>query len=590
MSVRLDCGGRSGKAALQRAPWRQITHTEQVAGKQGKRSYNPSEVISMATSGLQTRLLSSLTKVFADEDLQAQALRRATCLRGEVFSFQLAYRSDSMLRDLQVEVASDMQQHILLRCVGLAPSEFPGAHFDDNVLRTTPGLYPDPLLPMGERLPAPPGQWRSLWVTVRVPKRMAAATYTIELTLVSGGTRIGGDSFTLEVLPATLPAQKLKHTSWFHADCIATHYGVDAWSRQHWGLVDRFVRNAVDHGINMLLTPLFTPPLDTRVGGERPTVQLVDVRRAGEGYRFDFSRLDRWVRMADAAGVGFFEMSHLFTQWGAAHCPKIVASDNGKERKIFGWKDNASGRKYRAFLDQFLPQLVNYIDRRGLRKRCYFHVSDEPHADHLESFGAAAAMMQRHLQGFPFIDALSNVEYYDRGLVSLPIPASNHIEPFVERGIKDLWTYYCVSQWQGVSNRFFCMPSARNRILGSQLYRYNLAGFLQWGFNFWYAQYSTHAIDPFKVTDAGGNFPSGDAFLVYPGTDGPLDSLRGEVFREALQDQRALQLLESRQGRDKTVKLLERGLDEPITMTRYPQDAAWLLRMRERLNRRIAAL
>ena len=544
----------------------------------------------MVQPSLQTRLLSSLTKVFADEDLQAPACRRATCLRGEVFSFQLAYRAQRLCRDLQVEVESDLERHIQVRAVGLAPSELPGTNFDDDVLRTTPGLYPDPLLCLGERLPAPPGQWRSLWVTVRVPARIRAGTYEIGLALTSDGRPLGGGTFRLQILAATLPAQKLKHTSWFHTDCIATHYSVDVWSRQHWDLVDRFVRNAVDHGINMLLTPLFTPPLDTRVGGQRPTVQLVDVRRSKERYSFDFQRLDRWVRMADAAGVRYFEMSHLFTQWGAAHCPKIVAHENGRQRQIFGWNQNASGRRYRAFLDQFLPALVNYIDRRRLRRRCFFHVSDEPHTDHLASFAAAAGLVHGHLQGFPFIDALSNVEYYDRGLVRHPIPAIDHIEAFVERGVPDLWTYYCVSQWNQVSNRFFCMPSSRNRILGAQLYRYDLAGFLHWGFNFWYTQYSTRAIDPFRVTDAGGNFPSGDAFLVYPGPEGPLDSIRGEVFREALQDQRALVLLQSRQGRQKTVRLLERGLDEPITMTHYPRGADWLLRMRERCNRRIAAL
>ena len=77
---------------------------------------------------------------------------------------------------------------------------------------------------------------------------------------------------------------------------------------------------------------------------------------------------------------------------------------------------------------------------------------------------------------------------------------------------------------------------------------------------------------------------------MYPGPEGPIDSIRGEVFREALQDQRALELLQKRQGRDRTVKLLERGLDEPITMTGYPREAVWLLRMRDRVNQRIAAL
>jgi hypothetical protein len=542
---------------------------------------------------LQTRLISSLEKVFADEELAAPAHRRATCLRGEVVSFQLAYRSATMRRDLRVAVDSPLIRHVQVRTVGLAPSQLPGTQFDDNVLRTAPGLYPDPLFAVDEegRLPAPPDQWRSLWITVRVPSRQKAGTYPIEVSLSSGGRRVSGATFQLQVLPVTLPAQRLLHTSWFHTDCIATLYGDDVWSPAHWKRVEQFAANAVDHGINMLLTPLFTPPLDTQVGGARPTVQLVDVTVTGKDrYRFGFGRLDRWVKMADAAGVKHFEMSHLFTQWGAAHCPKIVATEKGREKKIFGWKDRAAGKRYTAFLDQFLPALVRWIDRRGLRRRCWFHVSDEPHANHLESFGAAAAIVHRHLQGFPFIDALSSVDYYDRGLVQHPIPASNHIEPFVERGIEELWTYYCVSQWKGVSNRFFCMPSARNRILGSQLYRYDLAGFLHWGYNFWYTQFSTRPLDPFRETDAGGNFPSGDAFLVYPGDDGPVDSIRGEVFREALQDQRALQLLEGRQGREKTVALLERGLTKRITMTQYPRDAAWLLAMRDRVNRRIAAL
>jgi len=511
-------------------------------------------------------------------------------LRGEVFSFQVAYRAQGFVKGLDVEVVSELGHHIDVRAVGLVPSEFPGARFDDNVLRTTPGLYPDPLYALERGVDAPPGQWRALWVRVRVPQRRVVGKKTIEIRLCKDGVLQGSEVFTLDVVPVALPAQKLIHTNWFHADCVASAYGDAVWSRAHWARLEQFVESAVEHGINLLLTPLFTPPLDTQVGGERPTVQLVDVEKDGDHYRFNFRRLGRWVDMAERCGMRYFEMSHLFTQWGAAHCPKIVAQERGKERKIFGWKDRASGEKYRNFLDQFLPQLVRFIKKRGLGKRCYFHVSDEPHADHLEAFSQAAAIVHKHLRGFPFIDALSNIEYYERGLVRHPIPASNHIEPFVEKGVKNLWTYYCVSQWDQVSNRFFCMPSARNRVLGAQLYKYALAGFLHWGFNFYYAQYSTRSVNPFVETDAGRAFPSGDAFLVYPGPDGPIESIRGQVLVEALQDQRALQLLEKLQGRAKTVKLLEKGTDGEITMKRYPRDMAWLLKMRERCNRSIATL
>ena len=46
----------------------------------------------------------------------------------------------------------------------------------------------------------------------------------------------------------------------------------------------------------------------------------------------------------------------------------------------------------------------------------------------------------------------------------------------------------------------------------------------------------------------------------------------------------ALQLLESLIGREKTIELLEQGIDTPITFTEYPHSDEWQLQMRERIN------
>ena len=146
------------------------------------------------------------------------------------------------------------------------------------------------------------------------------------------------------------------------------------------------------------------------------------------------------------------------------------------------------------------------------------------------------------------------------------------------------WTYYCCGQYKGTSNRFMAMPSYRNRVLGLQLYKFGCVGFLQWGFNFWYSQYSKRRINPFEETDAGEAFPSGDSFVVYPGENGqPLVSLRYKVFYDAFQDLRALKLLESKIGREKTLALLENGT--PISFKDYPHSAEWLLETRERINK-----
>ena len=115
--------------------------------------------------------------------------------------------------------------------------------------------------------------------------------------------------------------------------------------------------------------------------------------------------------------------------------------------------------------------------------------------------------------GFHTIDALSDVGFCEKGLVDLFAPGTNCMEPFLERGMEGLWTYYCTGQWKEVSNRFMAMPSARTRILGVQLYLYKISGFLHWGFNFYNSQYSIKHINPYAVTDAGEAFPSGDALF-----------------------------------------------------------------------------
>lgn len=553
--------------------------------------------MSDGSPAFEIRCLSSLSKVFADQELQDPEVNSGSALWNEVYSFQVAYRSQDTLKNIQVSVQSDWLPYISLRAVGLSPSELPTYRNPDvGYLRTTPGLYPDVLAPIAEGPHAVVGQWRSVWVTVELPPMRESGSAgkrvsgTIALSFATKeGEPLGEAIHTLDVLPAEMPPQKLLHTQWFHSDCIATQYGVEVFSEEHWRLIEAYAVNAFRHGINLLLTPLFTPPLDTAIGHERPTVQLVGVEKTGEhAYRFDFSKLDRWVDMCGRIGIRNFEFSHLFTQWGAKHAPKIIASVNGEDKRIFGWDTDAAGDEYRLFLDQFLPELVAFIRERGLENHVYFHVSDEPIMDHMENYRKASELLKKHLSDFPFLDALSNYEFYKHGLVDIAIPSNDHIEDFIEQKVEPLWTYYCCAQSDKVSNRFFSLPSYRNRIIGLQFYKFGVQGFLHWGFNFWYSQYSIKPIDPYRVTDADVAFPSGDAFAVYPGVDGPIDSLRWEVFREAQQDLRALELLESLAGKERAMALIEDGLNEPITFDSYPHSADWLLQCRARINAAIA--
>ena len=541
---------------------------------------------------VELRLISSLEKVFWDEELRAPLCAGITALRGERVSFQAACRlTDEEWADIAARVEAPLPAEIYE--VGVVPVTLPAYSLRDKAyLRTTPGLYPDPLYPHRGELSLVQGQWRSLWVSLTVPQDMPAGVVSLRLVLSRAGRpgeKLAEADFRVEVIPASLPEQTLLHTEWFHCDCLATRYRVPVFSEAHWSLIDSYMENAAAYGINMILTPLFTPPLDTAVGEERPTVQLVEVRRQGSGYIFGFERLERYMALAEKHGIRRFEMAHLFTQWGAAAAPKIMAEIDGEERRIFGWDTDAGSVEYVAFLRAFLRALRGYLDGTGRSDRCWFHISDEPSLDMLEAYRRAKESIAEELEGFPIIDALSSYAFYEKGVVARPIPSNDHIEEFLAHGVKPLWTYTCCAQKVDVSNRFMAMPSARNRVLGCQLFKYDIEGFLQWGYNFWYSRESRREIDPFIETGGGDAFPAGDAFLVYPGPDGrPIPSLRQLVFHEGLQDLRALRLLETLTSHEEAVALLEEA--GRVGFRDYPRSAAWLLAMRERVNRRIAEL
>ena len=237
---------------------------------------------------------------------------------------------------------------------------------------------------------------------------------------------------------------------------------------------------------------------------------------------------------------------------------------------------------------EYLPALREVLRREGIEQNTYFHISDEPSGEHIEAYKAARKVVEPYLKGCIIMDALSEYAFYESGAVTKPVPANNAIEPFLEHKVPGLWTYYCIGQYKDVSNLFMAMPSARARIFAEQLYKYHIEGILQWGYNFYNSQYSRYAVNPFEHTDADGFTLSGDAFQVYPGPDGkPLESIRLMVILHMLQDLRAFEMLEGLTSYEYVMGLMEDGLDQPITFSRYPRSDGYILNLRERVNREI---
>ena len=534
--------------------------------------------------------VSSLQRVFLDGKCELDEINGGSALKGERFSYQIAYKSDDRFF-AEIAVESALSDYISIRAVGNVPSELPVYPRDfEYSERSEAGLFPDVLYPVeNNTLLVKANNYYALWITAELPENVEAGQYDIRIKFLNGEKCAAESVFCLNIIDAVLPKQEMIYTQWFHCDSIANYYNAPVFGDRFWTLTESFIKTAVHTGINMLLTPVFTPPLDTEVGGERLSVQLVDVSVGDGKYEFGFDKFVRWLRLAESCGIQYFEISHLFTQWGAKFAPKIIAEVDGEKKQIFGWNTPADSDEYIAFLQAFLPELVRVIDGLGIRKQTFFHISDEPNEEQIESYSKAKSIVAPLLDGFKVIDALSDYEFYKSGTVSHPIPCTTEIESFIERGFPHPWTYYCCGQGGELSNRFFGMPLSATRMIGFQLFKYGIEGFLQWGFNFYNSQLSKRSIDPFSVTDADGAFPSGDAFTVYPGENGALESVRSEVFFEALQDMRAMSLLAQKIGKETAVSLIENKFGK-ITFTQYPRGFRNMLMLRKNINRELDIL
>lgn len=544
------------------------------------------------------KIVSSLEKVFCTDALEKfETLTSASTFVGERFSCQLLVHFEDpecvIAPSVWLSFDGELAPYVNVREVCEVPVKLPvfPNRKDENYLSTAPGLYPDLLLPspFGEEHPLMVGLTKSLWLTVTIPDGLSGEK-TLSVSLRDkDGKELLASSLTLDILPVKLPDHEMKITQWFHCDSLATYYGVETFSEAHWRIVEAYARASRAMGNNMILTPIHTPPLDTAVGGERPTVQLVGIVYDGANYSFDFTLLDRWIETMDAIGFRYFEMAHLFTQWGAAHAPKIMVWQDGALVRRFGWETDALGEEYAAFLGEYLTALCAHLDDLGVRERCYFHVSDEPDPQHVPAYTRAKALVKPYIGNSPIMDASWNYDLYRDGVMDIAISPNDMIKPFLDGEVKGLWTYYCCGQCLGVANNLIAMPAYRTRSLAAQFYKYRIAGFLQWGFNFYNTRESIGRINPFLDPSAGDWVPAGDPFIVYPAPDGtPYESLRYCVFAELLSELRLFLLHESYYGREETLGLIEEHLGE-VTFDRCATSARGHLALHEALASRIKA-
>jgi hypothetical protein len=525
---------------------------------------------------MQSWLASSLVRHYPASPARRCDSLRLEAARGEQVSFQIAFRTEGEVRDVTAVVESPDSLGVQVRRVGCVPVPHHNTETSPEELDgfgLVPGLVPDPLFPDGT-VKAGPYETNAFWLTVRVPAEAKPGPHRISVTLTAEGEDPATLGAEVVVHPAAIePRRDFPATQWFYADALCDRYGVEPFEDAFWPIVERYLANLAAHNIDTSHVPIFTPPTD---GVKRPN-QLLNVRRDSARYSFDWKLVRKWTEVARRQGLSRLEWVHLFTQWGAKYAIRVYEG-NGRGEKLL-WDPETPGLSptYRDFLAQFLPEFKRFLDDENLLDCSLFHLSDEPHGEEpLRNYRAARAMLRELAPWMRVMDALSDITFAREGLTDMPIALVAEAPSFAREGY-DHWVYFWAGPRGRYAQRLLDTPLVKTRMLGWLFYANKACGFLHWSYNYWYKTQTRELIDPYSINDALAwpNWAHGDPFMVYPGENGPIDSLRWEVFAESLQDYALLQTA----GLDPD----DPSLADIESYADFPREEAWILDRRRRL-------
>ena len=335
----------------------------------------------------------------------------------------------------------------------------------------------------------------------------------------------------IEVYPAIVPAAgKLEVTNWFNIANMASRHGIEMWSEEHWEMIRRYAQLMRRARQNHFWV----------------TLGMIGISKDADGaYSFDFSRAERLIRLFLGLGFTHIDGGHLITRTSFGAPFFVLATDRNVR---------ATSVEAYDFYAQYLPAWRDFLKENGWLGRLVQHIGDEPLEQSAPDYRIVAGVVRKYLPEVKIIDAVEIAEL--GGAVDIWVPKNSYYEAHIEQFEKHrrygdtVWFYTCCFPGGHYMNRLLDVPLLRTRLLHWGNYRYDLKGFLHWGFNMYKASQ-----DPFEENcpshgaDGKDNLPAGDTHIAYPGPDGPWPSVRLEAQGRGAEDFELLMILAERDKR-----------------------------------------
>lgn len=483
-----------------------------------------------AGAATEIAVLGPLQRVFESTPLPmtAQQSIRLWAARGEYESAQIGIHSSNPIRVMRVESTAlrNAKSGRVIPSTAFSYA-FPAMVYlrshtsatpDSELEGVAPGWYPDPL----EQKPSLRiAGTRSIWITWHVPE-VPAGDYSgnVVVTIDNAVHRI---PVNVHVWNFSLPRQPSLYVSlWLHIKQVEEHFKVKRGSEAFWRTIENIAADMQAHRQDVIYTPL----------------SLIKSWPNPDGtFSFDFSEYDRWVNTFRRHDFRLFEGTHLNHFGNSYDLRKSLNSSRNMEIDS-AWLQTERGRTY---LSQLLPALERENRKLGIADRYLQHIIDEPKPENAQLYAFLANMVRTTMPGVPIIDAMDRDDARLASMINIPVTLIDEKRATSTTG----WWYTAVVPRGEYPNRFIDYPLIKLRIIPWLCWKYDVAGYLHYGYNFWYMPSGK---SPWLDVQSG-SYPPGDGFIVYPprGTNNdyrPVSSLRWEAFRDGLEDYEYLRLFQ----------------------------------------------
>ncbi|NLC43745.1 MAG: DUF4091 domain-containing protein [Clostridiales bacterium] len=355
----------------------------------------------------------------------------------------------------------------------------------------------------------------AFYIRVSVPENIQPGTYSENLRISINDSKLT-TQINLNVYKAVVPKLEEANFSminWLNLESIEKFHSLQADSKSFWNMVDKYLKNQIDMRNNHIMLPSGVPIRD----------------ETGKVTDFDFSAAEKLGNMALKAGFNHVYGGFVarFKEWQ-------------KPEHYLNWDRDISSISFEAYrqLKIYFSKLWSIVIENGWKDNYMQCLVDEPQFPNSEHYRILSGICRKFMPGVIINDPVESTDL--EGAVDIWVVKQSvfekHLSKFKELQSlgEEMWIYTCGFPAGYTMNRAMDLPLLVSRLPMWMCYLYDAKGFLHWGYNVFNE-------DPFESTCYyRGNpeqlLPPGNAFIVYPGDNGPWYSMRGHLQRAGAED------------------------------------------------------